>query len=77
MELMLAPSYKAIALCILKNDMNLTGLGLNIKKSQWYDALKLIELKKDNRLKKHKKKGIHPNQLTLFGELNYESMENT
>ncbi len=42
----LAPSYKAIATAILKNDHNLIGLGFNGKKSVWYDALKKIELKK-------------------------------
>jgi predicted phosphoadenosine phosphosulfate sulfurtransferase len=42
----LAPSYKAIALAILRNDHNLISLGFNSKKSKWYDVLKKIELKK-------------------------------
>jgi predicted phosphoadenosine phosphosulfate sulfurtransferase len=42
----LVPSYRLIAKCLLKNDLNLTGLGFVQQKSAWYDALKKIELKK-------------------------------
>lgn len=48
------PSYKKIALCLLKNDLNLKGLGYDTKRSDWYDYYKRIEL---NERKK---------QLTLF-----------
>ena len=40
-----APSYKAIALAILKNDHSLQTLGVTPIKSRWYDELKRIELK--------------------------------
>ena len=40
----LAPSYKAISLCILKNDLNLTGLGFSAPESAWYGSLKRIEI---------------------------------
>lgn len=40
----LAPSYKAIALAILKNDNNFISLGFTAKKSEWYDRLKKIEI---------------------------------
>lgn len=39
-----APSYKQIALCILKNDYALKTLGFELKKSKYYHALKKIEL---------------------------------
>jgi predicted phosphoadenosine phosphosulfate sulfurtransferase len=41
------PSWKLIALCLLRNDMNLTGLGFTPQISRWYVVLKQIELKKD------------------------------
>lgn len=40
----LAPSYKAIALAILKNDHGLQSLGFSMPESAWYGALKRIEL---------------------------------
>ena len=40
----LAPSYRAIAECILKNDLNLNVLGFERKTSKWYSILKNIEL---------------------------------
>lgn len=40
----LAPSYKAICFCILKNDHALKGLGFEPKASPWYGVLKRIEL---------------------------------
>lgn len=44
MQLGLAPSYKAIALTILDNDLQCIGLGYAPKKSKWYGILKRIEL---------------------------------
>jgi predicted phosphoadenosine phosphosulfate sulfurtransferase len=44
-----APSYKAIALAILKNDWHGTTLGFEPPRSAWYDALKSIEIGKRNR----------------------------
>lgn len=44
----LAPSWKAIAIALLKNDMQMTSLGFTAKQSAWYGVLKRIELKKDN-----------------------------
>jgi len=35
-----APSYKAIAIAILKNDMTLKSLGFSGSHSEWYDVLK-------------------------------------
>lgn len=46
MRLGLAPSWKAIAICILKNDLQFTGLGFPAKNSEWYGALKKIEIEK-------------------------------
>lgn len=40
----LAPSYRAIAECILKNDISLHGLGFERKTSKWYSVFKRIEL---------------------------------
>lgn len=44
LRLGLAPSYKAIAMCILRNDIQLLGLGFSGQNSDWYCALKRIEL---------------------------------
>ena len=44
MRLNLAPSWKAIAIAILKNDLHFTSLGFSVAHSKWYDALKKIEL---------------------------------
>lgn len=44
MEDNLAPSYKAIAIAILKNDHHMTALGFSAPHSMWYDALKRIEI---------------------------------
>ena len=46
MQLGLAPSYKQIAICILKNDLQFTGLGFTPKCSEWYGVLKRIEISK-------------------------------
>ena len=40
----LAPSFKAIAIAILKNDHALTTLGFAAPQSHWYGVLKRIEL---------------------------------
>ena len=44
MKLGLAPSYKAIALALLQNDMNLESLGFTPRKSIYYSILKKIEI---------------------------------
>lgn len=38
------PSYQRIAICLLKNDFNLVGLGYEPKKSKYYSILKRIEI---------------------------------
>jgi predicted phosphoadenosine phosphosulfate sulfurtransferase len=40
----LAPSYKAIAIAILKNDHAMKSLGFSPIKSEWYSAYKRIEI---------------------------------
>jgi len=60
MKLQLAPSYKAIAIAILKNDHSLKSLGFEEKKSGWYHALKKIEI---SQREENKNKDI---QLELF-----------
>lgn len=40
----LAPSYKAIAIALLKNDTRLASLGMEAFTSKWYSPLKAIEL---------------------------------
>jgi predicted phosphoadenosine phosphosulfate sulfurtransferase len=49
MKLGLAPSYKAIAICLLQNDLNLYGLGFSKKVSQWYSAYKKVEIEQRNK----------------------------
>lgn len=44
MRLQLAPSYKAIAFAILKNDHSFSTLGFSPPQSEWYGHLKRIEL---------------------------------
>jgi len=44
MRLQLAPSYKAIALAILRNDVTLSSLGFSGTPTPWYIELKRIEL---------------------------------
>ena len=41
---LLAPSYKAIASAILKNDLQLLSCGFTGKESAWYGELKRVEL---------------------------------
>lgn len=43
-KLNLAPSYKAIAMCILNNDLYLSELGFGRPVSVYYGILKRIEL---------------------------------
>ena len=52
------PSYKKICIALLKNDMNLTSLGYEQKKTKYYSMLKRIELSARNDGK--------PKQLKLF-----------
>lgn len=40
----LAPSYKAICLALLRNDHNLEALGFSAPKSEWYSAIKRVEI---------------------------------
>ena len=40
----IAPSYKAIACALLKNDICLASLGMPAPWSEWYSTLKAIEL---------------------------------
>lgn len=40
----LAPSYKAICLAILRNDVTLKSIGFEGRPSKWYGVLKRIEL---------------------------------
>lgn len=47
----LAPSYKAICMALLKNDMNLESLGFTPKKSAWYSAIKRVEIEERERKK--------------------------
>jgi len=44
MRLNLAPSYKAIAVAILKNDLQFLTLGFQPQESKWYSALKQVEI---------------------------------
>lgn len=50
MRLGLAPSYKAIAVAILKNDINLLSLGFTVPDSPWYSFLKRTELQERGNL---------------------------
>lgn len=45
----LAPSYKAIAIALLRNDMHMEALGFTAPKSKWYSALKRIEIEGRNK----------------------------
>lgn len=48
LNLNIAPSYKAIAMCLLKNDVNLHGLGFTPIRSKYYDAIKRVEISMRN-----------------------------
>lgn len=54
MRLNLAPSYKAIACAILKNDLQFLTLGFDATPSVWYSALKKVEIEKREKMKPHK-----------------------
>jgi predicted phosphoadenosine phosphosulfate sulfurtransferase len=57
MKLGKAPSYKAIALAILKNDFHLTTLGFTPPVSKYYSILKKIEIQeRDKNLPPRKKR---------------------
>jgi predicted phosphoadenosine phosphosulfate sulfurtransferase len=43
----LAPSWKRIAIALLRNDMAMESLGNMRKQSKWYGVFKRIELNKD------------------------------
>ena len=45
----LAPSYKAIAIALLKNDMQLTSIGFSATYSDWYGVLKRESLMKEKK----------------------------
>lgn len=46
---MRVPSYKAIAIAILKNDIQLKSIGFSGKHSDWYDVLKKEALHCDSK----------------------------
>lgn len=54
MRLRLAPSYKAICLAILSNDLHFKSLGFSTPNSEWYSVLKSIEIKERNAKKELK-----------------------
>ena len=43
-SMLLAPSYKAIASALLRNDLQLLTLGYSAPKSSWYNAIKRVEI---------------------------------
>jgi predicted phosphoadenosine phosphosulfate sulfurtransferase len=54
MRLNLAPSYKAIACAILKNDLQFLTLGFESTPSVWYSALKKVEIEEREKSKPHR-----------------------
>ena len=44
-----APSYKAIAMCLLKNDLLMKGLGFDGKHTEYFDQLKSIRADADRK----------------------------
>jgi len=44
------PSYKAIAIAVLKNDLQLGALGFGRTHTHWYDILKKIEIDERDRV---------------------------
>jgi predicted phosphoadenosine phosphosulfate sulfurtransferase len=46
MNLGKAPSYKAICIAILRNDLELLSLGFTPRKSQYYNELKRLEIER-------------------------------
>ena len=65
-QLSRVPSYRKIAIAILKTDVSLKSLGYTPKKSIYYNILKKIEI--DARLPTHTKYRVKENsaQLKLF-----------
>lgn len=61
MKQRLAPSYKAIALAILSNDINLESLGFTAPKSRWYSHFKRIELEQRAKKAAEDKASWHKN----------------
>jgi hypothetical protein len=53
MLLNLAPSWKAVSIALLKNDICLYSLGFSVKKTEYYNMLKKIEI--GQRIDKNKK----------------------
>lgn len=51
----LAPSYKAIALAILNNDMHMEALGFSAPQSPWYSAIKRVEIEEREKNNMNKK----------------------
>ena len=51
-----APSWKAIAICLLKNDLHLHGIGFNKPKSEYYNILKRKELLEKGKIKEYQTK---------------------
>lgn len=64
----MVPSYKRIAIAILKNDYSLKSLGFSPKTSEYYNAYKRIEIEQRNKDPKNKFVVLKPisNQLRLF-----------
>ena len=48
MKSMRVPSYKALALCILQNDLYLYGVGFQPHVSHWYRTLKTEKAKEES-----------------------------
>jgi len=49
MQLGIAPSYKAIAIAILKNDIYFHSLGFPATPTPWYYALKSVQFKDEKK----------------------------
>ena len=47
MKSMRAPSYQAVAMCLLRNDHKFHGLGFSPKVSDWYGILKAEQIDKE------------------------------
>lgn len=45
----LAPSYRVIAIALLRNDLHLSSLGFSRPQSEWYGALKREEIQERNK----------------------------
>jgi len=50
MESMRVPSYKAIALAVLDNDLSLYGLGFTPHVSHWYRTVKQLNKKETDQM---------------------------